>query len=120
MLRRLLFNPFTRMAIVTWAWNRRHEIKRWGLSLYNEIAGSGKVDPARLQQIAQVLWNVSKDPKLGNAKELRAVRLVGNKIEADVEPDWVYTSRLVNRLSTVRGITDVEVRGVDEPAVAAV
>lgn len=118
MLRRLLFNPISRMAIVTWAWNRRHELKRWALSLYNEITGSGKVDPARLQQISQVLWNVSKDPKLGNAKELRAVRLVGDTIEADIEPDWVYADRLRNRLSTVKGIADVSIRGVDAPLVA--
>jgi|GEM_PF-7023346 len=120
MFRRLLINPFSRMALATWAWNRRHELKRWGLSLYNEIAGSGKVDPARLQQIGQVLWNVSKDPKLGNAKELRAVRLIGNSIEADIEPDWVYAERLRNRLSTVKGIADVSIRGVDSPLRAAV
>lgn len=110
LLRRLMFNKVSRMAMVTFLWNRRYEVKRWGASLWNELTSSGKVDPARLKTLASVLLNVTRDPKLANAPELRAVRLVGDKVELDMDPGWVYANRLVGNLAAVKGVNGVEVR----------
>jgi hypothetical protein len=118
LIRRLL-NPVTRVAIITWGWNHRHEIRRWGRSLWAEVTGSTPTSPKRLMTIGKVLWAVATDPQLSNARQLRSIRLVGDIVELDVDPRWKRTGRLVTRLEAVDGVREVHVRGVGpvQPAI---
>ena len=109
---RRLFNPVTRVAIITWAWNHRHEIRRWGRSLWAELTGPEPISPRRLTTIGKVLWAVATDRQLANARQLRSVRLIGDVVELDVDPRWTRTGRLVSRLEAVDGVREVHVRGV--------
>ena len=107
LLRLLAFNKITRMALMIFLWNRRNDVRRWGESLWNELRGS-RVDPQRLKRLSSVLLAIARDPKLSAASELRSVRLVGDTVQVDMEPNWPYASRLANTLSGVKGIAAVQ------------
>ena len=109
-LRRLL-NPITRTAILTWSTNHRHEIRRWGRSLWAELTSPTPISPTRLATIGRVLWAVTADRDLSNAKQLRSVHLVGDTVELDVDPNWKRTARLVSLLQSVEGVRAVRIRG---------
>lgn len=109
MLRRIttLFNPFTRTAVLAFAWTHRHTILRWGRSLYVELRRPGRIDPRRLQQIARVLWTITSDDDLAKAHQLREVRLDGSVLVLDTTPGWKRTARLVDALDDIPGITRI-------------
>ncbi len=109
MLRRLttLFNPFTRTAVVAFAWTHRRTIMRWGRSLWVELRRPGRIEPRRLRQIATVLWAITSDDDLAHAKELREVRLVGDELVVDTTPGWRRTARLVDALDDIPGIARI-------------
>lgn len=109
MFRRLgmLFNPFTRTAVLAFAWSHRRTIARWGRSLSAELRRPGRIDPARLQQIARVLWVITRDDELAKAGQLREVRLQGTELVVDSVPGWKRTARLVDALGEVPGITRI-------------
>ena len=109
-LRRALY-PFTRTAVLAFVWTHRHEILRWGRSLYAEITGPGGVTPARLSTIAQVLWKVTSNQKLSRSHHLKSVRLDGDTLVLDVDPGWRGTPKLVSELSEVNGVRRVVNRG---------
>jgi hypothetical protein len=104
---RRLANPFTRTAILAFAWTHRHAIMRWGRSLWTELKRPGRIEPRRLQQIGRVLWTITRDDTLSDARELREVRLEGDVLIVDTAPGWKRTSRLVDALDKVPGITAI-------------
>ena len=63
MIRRVsaLLNPFTRTAMLAFAWSHRRTVMRWGRSLYAELRRPGRIEPKRLQQITKVLWAITGD-----------------------------------------------------------
>ncbi|HEY3485688.1 MAG TPA: hypothetical protein VGK49_09900 [Ilumatobacteraceae bacterium] len=96
--------PFTRTAVLAFVWAHRHEIMRWGRSLYAEITGPGGVTPSRLSTIAQVLWRVTNKQDLSRSRHLKSVRLDGDTLVLDVDPGWRGTPKLVSELSEVNGV----------------
>ena len=104
---RRLTNPLTRSAVLLFAWQHRRAITRWGRSLWTELRGRGRIEPRRLQQIGRVLWAITRDDTLAEAKELRDVRLDGDVLSVDVSPGWKRTSRLVDALDGIPGIVAI-------------
>jgi hypothetical protein len=84
---------------------------RWGRSLWEELTSTTPLSVGRLTTLLRVLWAGASDPDLRDAKQFRAVRLVGDDIELDVDPSWRTASRAVNRLEQVSGVGRVRVRG---------
>ncbi|HUF96479.1 MAG TPA: hypothetical protein VMM60_00020 [Ilumatobacter sp.] len=104
-------NPFTRTALLAFAWTHRHAILRWGRSLSTELRRPGRIEPRRLQQIGRVLWAITRDDSLSGAKQLREVRLDGDVLVIDAQPGWKREARLVDALSGIPGIA-----GITDPA----
>lgn len=102
-----LLNPFTRTAVLAFAWTHRRTILRWGRSLYAELRRPGRIEPKRLQQIARVLWAITGDDELAQAKQLREVRIRGDELIVDTTPGWKRTARLVDALDDIPGITRI-------------
>ncbi len=109
MIRRVttLFNPFTRTAVLAFTWTHRRTILRWGRSLYAELRRPGRIEPRRLQVIARVLWAITSNGELANARQLREVRLDGNVLVLDTTPGWKRTARLVDELDDIPGIVRI-------------
>lgn len=104
---RRLTSPFTRSALLVFAWQHRRAIERWGRSLWTELRRPGRIEPRRLQQIGRVLWAITRDDSLAEAKQLREVRLDGDVLVVDVAEGWNRTGRLVDALGEVPGIVAV-------------
>ena len=103
----LLVNPFTRTAVLAFAWSHRRAVARWGRSLWTELRRPGRIEPQRLQQIAKVLWAITGKESLSRAKQLREVRLEGDVLVVDAAPGWKRTAELVDVLADVPGITRI-------------
>ena len=104
---RTMVNPFTRAAMVAFAWSHRRTIMRWGRSFWNELRRPGWIDPDRLVLIGKVLWAITSDDRLSHAKQLRQVRLEGSTLVVDATRGWKGTARLVDELSGIEGITAI-------------
>jgi hypothetical protein len=104
-------SPVVRTAILTFAWNHRHEIMRWGRTLWYEVAGVSGVSPARTIRTGQVLLAVASDPELRNAPQLRRVTMHGDVVEVDVDRDWKLLPRLIQRIERVKGVERVVLAG---------
>jgi hypothetical protein len=111
-----LFNPMSRIALATFAWNHRHEVLRWGRSLYEQLVGRRDVSPARAVLIGRVLFAIASDEQLRNAPQLRRVSLRDDVVNLDVDPRWRGLDRLIERVSRVDGVRSVVVNGVATPA----
>ena len=96
-----LFNPVSRIAFATFAWNHRNEVMRWGRSLYEQLVSQQDVSPQRAVQIGRVLAAVAGDEKLRNAPELRRVSMRGDVVDLDVDERWVGLPRLIARVQRV-------------------
>jgi hypothetical protein len=107
---RHITRPFTRTALMVFAWNHRNEIERWVRSLWTELRAPSEISASRLKTLATILWRVSRDPQLTGSRQLRSVSLVGDAVELDVDPMWKHTPRLINEVRTISGVTDVSVR----------
>jgi hypothetical protein len=117
LLRRLaIFNPVSRVALATLAWKHRHEILRWGRSLYEQLIGRRDVSPAKAVKIGRVLLAIAGDDELRNAPQLRRVSMRGDVVELDVDGRWSALPRLIDRVERVRGVRSVVVNGA--PATA--
>ena len=106
-----LLNPVSRVALATLAWKHRHEILRWGRSLYEQLFGQRDVSPARAALIGRVLLAVASDETLRNAPELRRVTLDGDVVALDVDHRWSGLPRLIDRVKRVKGVRAVSVNG---------
>lgn len=104
---RSLATPFTRTALLAFAWSHRYTIMRWGRSLWNELRRPGRIDPGRLTLIGKVLWAITSDDRLARSRKLRHVRLEGSTLVIDASPGWTGTARLVDELSGIDGITAI-------------
>src|SRR6188474_1600813 len=85
---RSLFKPVSRVALMTFAWNHRHEITRWGRSLYDQFVRSTDVSPTRAMRTGQLLFAIASDERLRNAKELRKVTMDGDAVDLEVDERW--------------------------------
>lgn len=104
---RTLANPFTRTAMLAFAWTHRHTILRWGRSFWNELRQPGWIDPGRLALIGRVLWTITRDDRLAHSRQLRHVSLDGTTLVVDATPGWRGTARLVDELADVPGIVAI-------------
>jgi hypothetical protein len=113
-----LLNPLSRMALVTFAWNHRHEISRWGRTLHEQLVGRTDVSPARAVRTGKVLFAIASDDRLRNAKQLRKVTMVADTVDLSVDETWSQLPRLLDRVGGVKGVVTVTVNGAP-PRVAA-
>lgn len=100
-------NPFTRTAMVAFAWSHRRTIRRWGRSFWNELRSPGRIDPSRLMLMGKVLWAITSDDRLAQSRQLRHVRLDGSTLVVDATRGWKGSARLVDELSSIEGITAI-------------
>jgi hypothetical protein len=115
---RRLLNPVSRLALATFAWNHRHEILRWGRSLYDQLIGRTDVSPARAVRTGKVLFAIASDDALRNAKQLRKVTMTDDDVDLEVDERWSQVPRLVERVRSVKGVRHVTVNGrVAQPSV---
>ena len=125
LLRRLLWprsllNPVSRVALATFAWNHRHEVLRWGRSLYDQLIGRTDVSPARALRTGQLLYAIASDDQLRNARQLRKVTMIGDDVDLTVDESWHELPRLVERVEGVKGVRQITVNGhPSRPGVAA-
>ena len=83
--------PATRLALATFAWNHRHEILRWGRTLYDQVVGRIDVSPARAVRTGHLLFAIASDAALRNAPELHKVTMIDNTVDLDVDERWGRT-----------------------------
>ena len=118
---RTLFNPISRIALATFAWNHRHEILRWGRTMYEQVIGRQDVSPARAVRTGTLLYAIASDHALRDAKQLRKVTFDGTEVDLDVEESWRHLPRLLERIEDVKGVRRIKVNGRQVfPAVATV
>ena len=97
-------NPFSRTALIMFAWTHRRTIMRWGRSFWTELTQPGRIDPKRVAVIGKVLWAITRDPQLAGARQLRHVRLHDDRLVIDASARWKGRARLVDTLSDVDGV----------------
>jgi hypothetical protein len=107
-----LLSPVSRVALATFAWNHRHEVLRWGRTLYDQLIGRSDVSPARAVRTGLVLFAIASDADLRNAKQLRRVTMVDDDVDLDVDPSWPHVTKLIERVKAVKGVRSVSVNGV--------
>ncbi len=108
---RTLFNPISRIALATFAWNHRHEILRWGRTLYEQVLGRQDVSPARAVRTGTLLYAIASDSDLRNAKQLRKVTFDGSEVDLHVDESWKHLPRLIERVEGVKGVRRIRVNG---------
>jgi hypothetical protein len=99
------------MALAAFAWNHRHEILRWGRTLYDQLVGRTDVSPARAARTGMLLYAIASDDQLRNAKQLRKVTMVGDEVDLEVDERWRELPRLVDRVRSVKGVRRVSING---------
>jgi hypothetical protein len=109
----------TRTALAAFAWTHRHEILRWGRSLYDQLVGQSDLSPARAARTGRVLFSIAADDRLRDAKQLRKVSMTGDDVELDVDERWSELPRLVDHVRSVKGVRRVFVNGKPETVVSA-
>ena len=107
-----MFNPMSRLALATFAWKHRHEVMRWGRSLYEQLLRRRDLSPARAARIAAVLYAIASDARLRDAPELRRVTMRGDEVDLHVDERWSELPRLIERVRRVKGVRAVVVNGV--------
>jgi hypothetical protein len=118
-----VLNPrafLTRTAISAFLWTHRHEILRWGRSLYDQVVGHSGTSPARAARTGRLLYTIAVDAKLRDAKQLRKVTMNGDDVELDVDERWSELPRLLDHVRSVKGVRHVFVNGKAEVASTAV
>ncbi len=108
---RSLLNPVTRVALTTFAWNHRHEILRWGRTLYDQLIGRSEVSPARALRTGKVLFAIASDAELRNARQLRKVTMTDDVVDLHVDESWNRLPRLIHQVRGVSGVEEVLVNG---------
>ena len=108
---RWILNPVSRMALITFAWNHRHEVFRWGRSLWEQLIGQGDVSPQRALRTGTLLYAIASEDSLRNAKQLRKVTMIGDEVDVTVDESWKELPRLVERVERVKGVRNITVNG---------
>jgi hypothetical protein len=106
-----LLNPLSRMALITFAWNHRHEVSRWGRTLLDQLVGRTDVSPAHALRTGKVLFAIASDDRLRNAKQLRKVTMVDDAVDLNVDETWSQLPRLLDRVGGVKGVATITVNG---------
>lgn len=114
-----LLNPVSRLALAAFAWNHRHEILRWGRTLYDQVIGRTDVSPVRAVRTGTLLYVIASDDVLRNAKQLRRVTMVGDDVDLEVDETWSQLPRLVERVRSVKGVRSVSINGGNDQRQAA-
>lgn len=118
--RRGVFNPLSRAALITWAWNYRHELLRWGRTLYNELVGRKEgVDTARAVRTGRVLMAIASEERLRNAPELKQVTMHDGVVDLKVKSGWSELPRVIDRVRGVNGVNSVTVNGAEVTSATA-
>jgi hypothetical protein len=112
---RSILNPVTRLAVATFLWTHRHEILRWGRSLYEQVIRQTDRSPARAMRTGRLLYVIASDDQLRDAKELRKVSLHGDVVNLEVDDYWPHLTRLLYRVRSVKGIRGITVNGRPAP-----
>ena len=107
-----MLNPVSRLALATFAWKHRHEILRWGRSLYEQLMRRRDLSPARAARIAALLYAIASDERLRDAPQLRKVTMRDDEVGLDVDERWSELPRLIERVRGVKGVKAVVVNGV--------
>lgn len=115
---RSLLNPISRVALMTFAWSHRHEILRWGRTLYDQLVARSDVSPVQAVRTGLLLFSIASDDELRNAKQLRKVTMSGGHVDVDVDERWSQLPRLIDRICAVKGVRRLTVNGA-EVAVAS-
>src|SRR5262245_47982407 len=115
---RSILSPVTRLAVATFLWTHRHEILRWGRSLYEQLIRQADRSPARAMRTGRPLYVIASDDRLRDAMELRKVSLNGDVVNLEVADDWPELTRLLHRVRSVKGVRGITVNGgpVPEPS----
>jgi hypothetical protein len=108
---RSLLNPVTRVAVATFLWAHRHEILRWGRSLYEQLIRQADRSPTKAMRTGRLLYVIASDAQLRDAKELRKVTMDGDVVNLEVDDYWSQLPRLMDRVRSVKGVQDVTVNG---------
>jgi len=117
---RALLNPFSRVAVATFAWNHRHEVMRWGRTLYDQVVGRTDVSPAHAVRTGRLLFAIASDERLRNAKQLRRVTAIDDTVDLEVDERWAELPHLLARVRGVKGVDHVTVNGtVSRPPIPA-
>jgi hypothetical protein len=113
-----LLNPVSRAALMAFVWKHRHEVLRWGRSLYVQFVADRDVNPARAARTGKLLFTIASHPELRDARELRKVSLQGDVVDLDVDRRWRLLPDLIRRVEGIKGINEVRVNGTPatEPA----
>jgi hypothetical protein len=106
-----LLNPVTRVAAATFLWKHRHEVLRWGRSLYEQLIRQADRSPARALRTGRLLYVIASDDQLRNAKQLRKVTQANDVVDLQVDDGWSQLPRLIDRVRSVKGIRGVTVNG---------
>src|SRR5690349_11249157 len=106
-----LLNPIGRLALTTFAWSHRHEILRWGRTLYDQLVARNDISPARAVRTGRLLFAIASDDELRNAKQLRKVTMVDDTVDLEVDDRWSALPRLIARVHAVPGVARVSVNG---------
>lgn len=106
-----LLNPITRVAVTTFLWSHRHEILRWGRSLYEQLIRQADVSPARALRTGRLLYVIASDDQLRDAKQLRKVTLADDVVGLEVDDTWSLLPRLIERVRSVKGVRGITVNG---------
>ncbi len=108
---RFFINPLTRTAMVTFLWAHRHEVLRWGRSLWEHLARRD-LDPAAAVRTAKVLFAIAGDERFRDAKQLRRVTMIDGIVNLEADEWWSLLPSLVLRVRSVDGVREVLVNGV--------
>jgi hypothetical protein len=103
-------SPFTRTAIMAFLWTHRHEVLRWGRSLWEHLARRD-LEPAAAMRTARVLFAVASDERFRDAKQLRRVTMANGVVDLQVQRRWALLPALVESVAAVNGVLDVTVNG---------
>jgi hypothetical protein len=101
----------SRVALMTFVWAHRHEILRWGRSLYEQLVTRRDLGPVRLARVASLLATIASREELRDAPQLRKVSLHGDRVDLEVDERWELLSTLVARVRGVKGVREVRING---------
>jgi len=96
---------------MTFVWAHRHEVLRWGRSLYDQLVTRRDLGPTRLARVAALLATIASREELRNAPQLRKVSLHGDRVDLDVDEHWELLPTLIRRVRGVKGISEIRLNG---------
>ena len=92
-----LVNPFTRTAVLTFLWAHRHEVIRWGRSLWEHLAHRD-LDPATTVRDGEGAVRRGRRRSFRNAKQLRRVTMDAGVVDLQATQRWPLLPALVDRV----------------------